>query len=199
MKLVDAGDSKSPEVKLVPVRFRPPAPKRFFAPVAQKWRAPRPLRDCIQLCMADIRKTGLFREIKSQIIRRTTFAFCRHFSHGNRVRPRRLRCLPCLSRWPCGGLRCPVLRFSVAAAGGYGSVYGGYYGGNPQSYHRPPSSYRYFYGDQSYRPYHDGARNHTGLRTRSNATAAAPPRTRRPAEGRGRTVTEIERAISIQQ
>ena len=61
--------------------------------------------------------------------------------------------------------------------GGYGSAYGGYYGGYPQSYYRPPGSYRYYYGDQYRRPYHDGGRNHPGPRTRSDTTPAAPPGT----------------------
>ena len=70
-------------------------------------------------------------------------------------------------------------------SGGYGSAYGGYYGGYPQSYYRPPGSYRYYYGDQNRRPYHDGARNHTGPRTRSDATPAAPPGNTAPSRGPG--------------
>ena len=75
-------------------------------------------------------------------------------------------------------------------SGGYGpsyggGYYGGYYSGYPQSYYRAPGSYRYFYGDQNRRPYHDGTRNHAGPRTRPDATPAAPPGTTAPSRGPG--------------
>ena len=80
----------------------------------------------------------------------------------------------------------PYDGYSGGYPGGYiGGYYGGYYGGYPQSYYRPLGSYRYFYGDQYRRPYHDGARNHTRPRTRSDATPAAPPGNTAPSRGPG--------------
>ena len=67
--------------------------------------------------------------------------------------------------------------YTSGYTGGYGTAYGGYYGGSyggyPPSYYRPPSSYRYFYGDQYRRPYSEGSRNHIRPRTRSDAAPAA--------------------------